>query len=172
MPPDALYRIPIATGPVRLLMGGVCLVFVVPIFAWWLPKIVKFLRDRTVIKNAVVTAIFLLPIALGFAPLIILVTLITSPTTFVTETGLMRESVFYGGPVSFAWKDIDHVDCYSTRDGRRIRIITIVGSDGKIIQIGNASGVDLNSVRELMQNQLGPRAMYHCRQTYGPSGTR
>jgi hypothetical protein len=159
-----MYEIPIATVPVRLMMGGVCTLFVLAIFGWWLPRGVKYLRDKTVPRNGLVTVIFLLPIVIGFAPLVILVTLITNPTTFVTETGVMRESAFYGKPVSFAWNDNDHVDCHSTRGGSRLRSMTITASDGRRIEIGNASGVDLYSVRELIQNQLGAGAMHHCSQ--------
>ena len=165
MPPHVLYEIPVATVPVRLIMGSVCMLFVLAIFGWWFPRVVKYLRDRTVARNVAAIVILLFPVAIGFAPLIILVSLITNPITYVTETGLMKESAFFGRPVSFAWSDIDHVDCHTTRGGPGLRSMTVVASDGERIEIGNASGVDIYSVRELMQNQLGPGAMHHCRQT-------
>jgi len=164
MTPHVLYEIPVATVPVRLVMGGVCMLFVLAIFGWWLPRVVKYLRDRSSARNAVVIGIFLLPVALGFAPLIILFSLIRNPITYVTDAGVMEEGVFYGQPVSFAWSDINHVDCHSTRGGSRLRSMTLVASDGRRIEIGNASGVDIYSVRELLQNQLGSAAMHYCRQ--------
>jgi hypothetical protein len=164
MPPHVLYQIPMATGPLRLVMIGVCLLFVGPVYGWWLPRVIKFLRDKSRNVNAVSSVILLLPALIAVGPLLVLVALISNPTTFVTETGVMTESAFHGKPVSFAWNEIDHVDCHSTRNSQRLRSMTIVGSGGKRIEIGNASGVDIYSVRELMQNQLGADAMHHCTQ--------
>jgi hypothetical protein len=164
MPPHVLYQIPMATGPLRLAMIGVCLLFVLPIYFWWLPRAIKFLRDKTRTVNAVSTVVLLLPAVIGLGPLLVLMALISNPTTYITETGVMTESAFHGKPVSFAWNEIDHVDCHSTRSGQRLRSITITGPGGRRIEIGNASGVDIYSVRELMQNQLGVAAMHHCAQ--------
>lgn len=166
MSPHILYEARYAAGTTRLVMGGVCLIFVVLIFGLWLPRVVKFLVAGRIPKNAVVMVICFAPIALGVAPLMILVTLITNPTTFVTDIGVTSEGAFFGKPVSFAWKDIDHVECYSTRNGRYIGIIKIVASDGQTVEIGNGSGADLDSIQQLMQDRLGAGAMHFCAQKY------
>ena len=168
MAPETLYEIPMATPDVRLFMGCACLLFVVGIFGWWLPRGFKYLRDPSTSKNAVVIVVFLLPVAIGFAPLTILIALIRNPTTFITQTGVMKQSVFQRKPVSLLWSDIDHVSCDSTRGGPRLRSIIFVGSDGERIEIGNASGVDLYSIRDLVQNQLGAKALRHCGQLRPP----
>ena len=166
MPPHVLYQIPMATGPLRLAMIGVCLLFVLPVYGWWLPRAIKFLRGKTRTVNAVSTVILLLPAVIAIGPLLVLVALISNPTTCITETGITTESAFRRTPVSFAWNEIDHVDCYSVRGGQRLRSMTIVGPRGQRIGIGNASGVDIYSVRELLQNQLGASAMHHCNQPH------
>jgi hypothetical protein len=164
MPPHVLYQIPMATGTLRLVMIGVCLLFVGPIYGWWLPRAIKFLRDKSRPVNTVSVVILLFPALIAVGPLLVLVALITNPTTVVTQTGITYESAFRKEPVSFAWNEIDHVDCHTGRSGQRLNSITIVGPGGKRIDIGNASGVDIYSIRELMQNQLGAAAMHHCKQ--------
>lgn len=68
MPPRVLYEIPIATTPVRLIMGSVCLLIVLTVFGWWLPRVLVYLRDKSAKRSLMVAAIFLLPVLLGFAP--------------------------------------------------------------------------------------------------------
>ncbi|HVC91934.1 MAG TPA: hypothetical protein VND66_15065 [Acidobacteriaceae bacterium] len=163
MPTRVLYEIPIATLPVRLIMGCVCLVFIWGIFVWWLPKVFRYVRGDTGKPNVGVTVIFLIPIAIGFAPLILLIPLITNPVTTITQSGVSKESAFFGKPVSWQWSDIDHVDCHgSSRHHSRLVSLTLFSSGGQRIDIGNAGGVDIYSVRELLQNQLGPAAMHNC----------
>lgn len=164
MTPHVLYQIPMASGPVRLLMIALCLLFVLGIYVKWLPAVVRFLSDKTKPKNFVSAVILLVPIAVGLGPLLVLIVLIRNPTTVITETGVTSEAVFSRGLVSFTWSQIDHVDCNRTRSSYRLATLTIVGRDGQRIGIGNAAGVEIYAVRDLLQNQLGPAAMRHCSQ--------
>jgi hypothetical protein len=58
----------------RAVMAGVCLVFVLAIFGWWLPKAVRLLRN---IPNLSVgqavggVVIAVVPLVIGFGPLLV-----------------------------------------------------------------------------------------------------
>jgi hypothetical protein len=160
MPPQVLFRIPMATDSIRLIVGGVCLFFVLAIYGFWLPRGLRILQAKTTKRDAVVMIVFFLPILLGLAPLGVLVALIVNPAVSVTETGVTAESAFHR-KTSLAWSEIDHVVCFSYK-GRGIRLMQIVASNGKNIEIGNSSGVDLDAVRDAMLNHLGPEPMRPC----------
>jgi hypothetical protein len=164
MQPHVLYQIPMATGPLRLVMICVCLLFVVPIYFWWLPRLIKYARDKASTRNFAVFAILFLPTLIGIGPLLVLIALIVNPTTWITDTGIISQSVFSTKPQSFTWSDINRVDCHGTRNGQRLRSITITGPQGQTVEIGNASGIDIYSVRDLLENQLGPTLIHHCSQ--------
>ena len=120
MPSHVLYQVPMATWPVRLIMSRVCLCFVVAIFGWWLPRAIPWLRTlpRTSRAQTVaIVAVAVIPVAIGFGPLGVLIGLIINPMAYVTDTGLMKESVFSQTPVSLTWREIAHVNCRLRRDG-------------------------------------------------------
>jgi hypothetical protein len=168
MTPRVLYEIPIATVPVRLIMSCVCLVFIWGIFVWWLPKVIKYIRGDVGPRKTGVAVIFLIPVAIGFVPVIILGSLITNPVTTITTTGVTKESAFFGKPISLQWSDIDHVDCHGGQHSSRLTSLTLVSSGGTRIDIGDASGVDIYSIRYLLQNQLGARAVHFCSEIRPP----
>jgi hypothetical protein len=164
MPSHVLYQVPYATWPIRAIMAAVCVLFVLAIFGWWLPRAIRLLRNLPNLNmgQAVVGfAIAVVPIVIGFGPLLVLVALIKNPVAYVTTTGVMKESVFQNGPVSFDWNEIKHVYCRLGRDGDVIEI-ALVATDGRRIEFGNTGGVDFASMYELFQNQLGPAVVYRC----------
>jgi hypothetical protein len=135
-------------------MVGVCLLFVLPIFGWWLPRSIRFLRNlpgTSGAQAAVSVAVAVIPVAIGFGLLMVLIALLRNPMAYVTNTGVMQESVFRQSPVSFAWKEVDHVYCWLGRDGGVVRI-TVVATDGRRVEFGKTGGVDCASMYELFQN--------------------
>lgn len=165
MPPHVLYQIPFASGPVRVVVGLTCLVAVAVVFGWLFPMFLAFLRtlsSRRAMQNAVGGALFLVVLSLGLVPMIFLVASITNPKTFVTESGVVSESILHGKPKSFAWSEIDHVDCTAAREGR-INSLTIVAVDGRRIAVGDFAVFDLAPLHKLLLNQLGPKVVPNCR---------
>jgi len=164
MPSHVLYEIPTATWPIRLLMGVVCALFVTGIFGWWLPRAVPKLltlprasASQTVVNWVLAWA----PVVIGFGPLVVLISLIRNPIAYVTDTGVMQESVFSNTPVSFTWGEIARVNCRVGRNGVPVSI-AVVGTDGQMIGFGNTGGVDFASMHELFENQLGPHVVRPC----------
>jgi hypothetical protein len=164
MPSHVLYQVPMATWPVRLIMGAVCLLFVLAIFGWWLPRAIRFLRNlpRTSAAQALIgVAVALIPVVIGFGPLVVLIALVRNPMAYVTDRGVTQESVFHHSPVSFGWGEIGHVYCRLGSNGVVIQI-RVLAKDGRLIEFGNTGGVDFASMHELFQNQLGPRLVPRC----------
>jgi hypothetical protein len=163
MPSHVLYQIPMATRPIRLLMGALCLLFVLAIFGWWTPKAIRLPRRLPSGPQGIIAAMFAaLPIAIGLGPLFVLIALIRNPTVYVTDTGVTQESVFHNSPTSFAWEEVDRVNCWSGRSGRRVVRITVIAKDGRQIQFGNAGTPEFPALQELFQNQLGPTVVHGC----------
>lgn len=159
-----LYQIPYAIWPVRVLMISVCLIFVVGIFGWWLPKGIRLLRNLSSLSSGhpvLGVAIALIPVLIGFGPLIVLIALIRNPMAYVTATGVTKDSVFQQSPVSFSWADIKYVYCRLRGDGN-VMSIEVVAADGRQIELGNTGGVDFASMYQLFRNQLGPMVVYRC----------
>ena len=164
-----LYQIPYATWPVRVVMIAVSLFFVLAIFGWWLPRAIRLLRGLPNLSAGPAVAAFaiaVIPILIGFGPLVVLVALIRNPMAYVTATGVMKESVFQRSPVTLAWREIKHVYCRLGRDGSVIQI-ALIAADGRRIELGNTGGVDFASMYELFHNQLGPAVVDRCER--GPS---
>jgi hypothetical protein len=164
MPSHVLYQVPMATWPVRLLMGAVCLLFVVGIFGWWLPRAIRLLRNlpgMSASQAGASVAVAVIPVAIGFGPLLVLIALIRNPMAYVTDAGVTQESVFHQRPVSIAWQEIDHVYCRLGRD-QGVTLIRVIARDGRQIEFGNTGGVDFASMHELFQNQLGPLVVHRC----------
>jgi hypothetical protein len=163
MPTQVLYQVPMATAPVCLLTGTVCLLFVLAIFGWWLPRALRLLRTLPAGAQGIIAAtIAVIPVAIGFAPLIILIALIRNPTVYITDSGVTQESVFHASPLSFSWEEIGRVHCRLGRDGLRMVQITVTATDGRRIELGNTGGVDFASIYELFQNRLGPEVVQRC----------
>lgn len=164
MPAHVLYEVPMATWPVRLLMIAVCGLFVLGIYGWWLPRVLRLLRNVPAMSaGQVVTTVIvvLLPLVIGVGPLLVLIALIRNPIAYVTDTGVMQESVFSNSPVVFAWSQIDHVYCRLGSNGA-VTTINVVAHDGRKIGFGNTGDVDFASMHELFQNQLGPAVAHGC----------
>ena len=92
-----------AAEPIRWIMGGVCLIFVLAIFGSWLPRVIPWLLKRPRKSTAQSAALFvfaLLPVAIGIGPLLVLVALIRNPMAYVYDSGVTKESVFSQTPVS------------------------------------------------------------------------
>lgn len=164
MPAHVLYEVPMATWPVRLLMIAVCGLFVLGIYGWWLPRVLRLLRNVPAMSagQALTTVIVaLLPLVIGVGPLLVLIALIRNPIAYVTDTGVMQESVFSNSPVVFAWSQIDHVYCRLGSNGA-VTTINVVAHDGRKIGFGNTGDVDFASMHELFQNQLGQAVAHGC----------
>jgi hypothetical protein len=164
MPVHVLYEVPMATWPVRLLMIAVCGVFVLAIYGWWLPRVLRVLRNLPAMGGgqAVTTVIVaVLPVVIGVGPLLVLIALLRNPIAYVTDTGVMQESVFSNSPVVFSWSQIEHVYCRMGSNGV-VTSINVVAHDGRKIGFGNTGDVDFASMHELFQNQLGPVVAHRC----------
>jgi hypothetical protein len=160
MPEHVLYQIPMAAEQIRWIMGGVCLIFVLAVFGSWLPRVITWLQGLPR-KSAVLFALALLPVAIGFGPLVVLIALIRNPMAYVSDAGVTKESVFSQTPVSFTWAEIVHVSCSSGR-GAGPRSFTLVSSDGRKIGFGNTGGVDFVSLHVFFEDRLGPVVMQGC----------
>jgi hypothetical protein len=159
-----LYQVPYATWPIRAVMVTVCLIFIVAIFGWWLPKAIRLLRNLSSLSAGhplIGFAIAVVPVLIGFGPLVVLIALIRNPMAYVTATGVTKESVFRQSPVSLAWGEIKHVYCRLGADGGVI-LIAVIAADGRRIELGNTGGVDFASMYELFRNQLGPMVVDPC----------
>jgi hypothetical protein len=164
MPSHVLYQVPMATWPVRLVMGAVCLLFVLAVFGWWLPRAIRLLRNlpgMSAAQAGTSVAVAVIPVAIGFGPLFVLIALIRNPVAYVTDVGVTQQSVFHQRPVSIAWREIDHVYCRLGRN-QVVTMIRVIASDGRQIEFGNTGGVDFASMHELFQNQLGPVVVHRC----------
>jgi hypothetical protein len=166
MPPHVLYQIPLATWPVRLIMGAACLFVLVTICVWWLPRSIVRVRNlfgksRAQAAVGMAVAMISISIAIGFGLLFLLIALIRNPQAYVTDTGVTKANLFHQKPVSFTWEEISHVHCRSENVGA-ISSIIVVAKDGRRIDLGNTGGVDFASMYELFQNQLGPMVVHNC----------
>jgi hypothetical protein len=159
---QVLYAVPMATWPVRIIMGAVCLLFVATIFGWWAPRVVPRLLNfpRTSLAQFVpIVAIAVIPLVIGFGPLAVLIALIRNPMAYVTHDGVVKESVFSQTPTSFTWEEIARVICRSRGEGDS-SWFSLVAADGRRIDLGNGGNFD--SMRILFENQLGPKVMHGC----------
>jgi hypothetical protein len=159
-----LYAVPMATWPVRLLMSAVCGLFVLGIYGWWLPQVLRQWRKLPAMSGgqALTTVVVaVLPLVIGVGPALVLIALLRNPIAYVTDTGVMQESVFSNSPVVFAWSQIDHVYCRLGSNGA-VTTINVVAHDGRKIGFGNTGDVDFASMYELFQNQLGPAVTHRC----------
>jgi hypothetical protein len=164
MPANVLYQIPVASWPIRLIMGAVCLLFVVGTYGWWLPRATPALLrlPRKSAGSTVVNVVLaVLPLAIGVGPLGVLFMLIRNPIAYVTDTGVMQEGNFSRTLISIPWGDVAHVYCRSQSNGV-VRALSVVAADGRVVGFGNASGVDLASMYQLYQSQLGPAVVHRC----------
>lgn len=164
MTAHVLYRIPFATGPIRLIIGGFCLIVMLAIYGSWLPRVARWLLGfphKSAARTMAVMALALIPVAVGLAALIVLMALIRNPMAYVSDTGVVKESVFFKTPVSFTWEEIAHVSCGSGR-GAGPRWFTLVASDGRKIGLGNPGGYDFASLHVLFEDRLGPTVMQSC----------
>ena len=135
MPPHVLYQIPLATWPVRLIMGAACLFVLVTICVWWLPRSIRRVRNlfgksRAQAAVGMAVAMISISIAIGFGLLFLLIALIRNPQAYVTDTGVTKENLFHQKPVSFTWEEISHVHCRSENVGA-ISSIIVVAKDGR-----------------------------------------
>jgi hypothetical protein len=164
MPEHVLFRIPLAVEPYRVIIGALCLVFVLTVFGSWLPKLFCFARrlpTRGVTRVTVMTVGGMLPVAVGLAPLLILVALIKNPTTYVHDAGVMKQSLIFGPAQRLSWGQIASVSCRAGR-GRGPGSITLVASDGRKLGMGNTRDVDFASLRTYLEDRLGPAVMNRC----------
>lgn len=164
MAEHVLYQIPMAAEPVRWIMGGVCLMFALAIFGSWLPRVIPWLRNlprKSVAQTLLLYLFALLPVAIGFGPVVVLIALIRNPMAYVSEAGVTQENVFSQTPVSLTWADIAHVSCASGHASGP-RSFTLFSSDGRKIGIGNTGGVDFASLHRFLEDRLGPGVMKGC----------
>ena len=174
MPDRVLYQIPMAAEPIRWIMGGVCLIFVLAIFGSWLPRVIPWLLRRPRKSAAQSAALFvfaLLPVAIGVGPLFVLIALIRNPMAYVYDSGVTKESVFSQTPVSLTWAEIVRVSCGTGR-GAGPRSFTFVSSDGRKIGFGNTGRVDFGSLHVFLEDRLGPVVMQGCPRAFRGSHTR
>ena len=164
MPSRILFQIPLATWPYRLAMAAVCLIVVLTICGWWLPRLLRHMRSVLAKSKAMAAfgiAVAIVSAAIGVAPLLLLIALIKNPQAYVTDAGVMKESVFYLEPTSITWDQIRQVYCRG-EDAGTISSLEIVAKDGRGISLGNTHSADFASMYELIENQLGPSVVKTC----------
>ena len=164
MPSSVLYQIPLAAWPHRLIMAATCLFLLAAICGWWLLRSIRRLRNppnASRAQAAVGVAVAMIPVAIGFGPLFLLIALVRNPQAYVTDAGVTKESLFHRKPTSFRWDEIAHVYCRSENVGA-ISSIVVVARDGRRIDLGNTGSVDFASMYELFDNQLGSAVVQNC----------
>jgi hypothetical protein len=168
----ALFQIPLAAEPIRWITGAVCVVFVLAIFGSWMPRVIPWLLHlpRKSPAQTVASCLFaLLPIAIGFGPLVVLIALIRNPMTYISDSGVTKEGVFSKTPDALTWAEVVHVSCSSGR-GSGPRSFTFFSSDGRKIGFGNTGAVDFHPLHIFLEDRLGPGVMSGCPRAY--RGTR
>ncbi|MGA2044319.1 MAG: hypothetical protein ABSG83_13225 [Roseiarcus sp.] len=159
-----LYQIPLAAWPYRLMMAATCLLFVAALCCWWLPRSIRRLRillAESRAHAAIGVAFAMIPVAIGFGALVLLIALLRNPQAYVTDAGVTKESLFHRKPTSFRWDEIAHVYCRSENVGA-LSSIVVVARDGRRIDLGNTGSVDFASMYELLENQLGSEVVQNC----------
>jgi hypothetical protein len=162
MPSRILYQIPFATWPFRLAIAAICLIVVVTICGWWLPRLTRHLRGLFARSRAMAVfgiAVAMLSVVIAVVMLGLLIAVIKNPQAYVTDVGVTKENVFSRQPTSIAWDEIRQVYC---RGEGTIESIEILAKDGRGISLGNTGGADFDSMYELFENQLGPSVVKSC----------
>jgi hypothetical protein len=158
------YQIAFATEQARLLIGAFAGLFLLAIYGSWLPRAVRIFRNLSAVSEApmvISIAVAVMPLLIGIGPLLILIALIRNPTTYVTESGISKESAFSPASMRIGWSDIAHMDCRTTRSGK-VSTIFIIATDGRRIGFRNTSA-DFAPARAHLAERLGwPKVPREC----------
>jgi hypothetical protein len=155
-------EIPVATLPVKLVMGPACLLVVVAVLWWGVPKFRVFLRillGREPRKPGTKR----IHLALGFA----VYALVFSPALITAAIFSDAGVAGGGGALSsrkiIAWDEIQRIDCDLRRAGRTVTLLRIV-APGKRIEL--SGGSDLTRVRDyIWASTLFDRAPFPSRRS-------
>jgi len=151
-------EIPFATLPVKLVMGPACLLVVVVVLWWGVPKFRIFLRivlgrePRKPGTKSIHLVLGFAVYALVFSPALttaaIFIQIMTTPAAIVSDAGVAGVAGG-GGALSsrkiIAWDEIQRIDCDLHRAGRTVTLLRVV-APGKRIEL--SGGGDLTRVRD------------------------
>ncbi len=157
-------EIPFATGPVRWLMGLVCVSFAGVLFWWLTPKFFTFLRQfRTVKPSIALIGMIFYAVMFGFAliPTVIFIELIQNPKTVISDEGISQDATLIHGSTRIAWNEIQKVSCLTSRSGR-VTSLTIRSMDGQTVSVGNSGTAVLGPTYDLLHARLGDGIVQRC----------
>jgi hypothetical protein len=163
-------EIPVATLPIKLLMGGTCFLIALVVFWWGVPKFVQFLRvvlgcepRKPGTKTIHLVAGFFVYAFIFFFPTVatlIFLELVTTPPSVVSSEGVTGGGGWVYSRKTFRWEDVNRINCIANRDGS-VRTLVFVSGDRRI-EIGNAGGFDLRTIREKVQEHVPDSVMRAC----------
>jgi hypothetical protein len=162
-------EIPVATLPVKLVMGPACLLVVVVVLWWGVPKFRIFLRivlgrePRKPGTKPIHLALGFAVYALVFSPALItaaiFIQIMTTPAAIVSDAGVAGGGGALSSRKIIAWDEIQRIDCDLHRAGRTVTLLRIV-APGKRIEL--SGGSDLTRVRDYIWARAPERAIRPC----------
>jgi hypothetical protein len=162
-------EIPVATLPVKLVMGPACLLVVVVVLWWGVPKFRTFLRNvfgrepRKPGTKPIHLALGFVVYGLVFSPALIaaaiFIQIVTTPAAIVSDTGVAGGGGALSSRKTIAWGEVQRIDCDLHRTGRTVTLLRIV-APGKRIEL--SGGSDLTRVRDYIWVHVPQRAIRPC----------
>lgn len=162
--PMTPLEIPIATIPVRILMGFACIFVAVVVLGWVAPRFMIYVRSLPKIKWTVALAggiVYAVMFGFALIPAIMFVELVQNPKTVISDEGLTRDPSLIHGSTRISWNEITRVTCLISRSGR-VTSLSIHAVDGKVITVGNSGTAVLGPVYELLERRLGKGVVETC----------
>ena len=162
-------EIPVATLPIKLVMGPACLLIIAVVLWWGVPKFRTFLRilsgrepRKPGTKNIHLALGFII-YALVFAPALlaaaIFIELMTTPPAVVSDEGVAGGGGWLFPRKTIAWDEVQRVDCNLRRSGRTVTLLRIVAPSKRIELSG---GDDLTEVRDIIWARVPRHARQSC----------
>jgi hypothetical protein len=162
-------EIPVATLPIKLVMGPACLLIIAVVLWWGVPKFRTFLRilsgrepRKPGTKNIHLALGFII-YALVFAPALIaaaiFIQIMTTPPAVVSDGGVAGGGGWLSPRKTIAWDEVRRVDCNLRRSGRTVMLLRIVAPNKRIELSG---GDDLTEVRDIIWARVPRHAPQPC----------
>jgi hypothetical protein len=167
-------EIPVASLPIKLVMGPACLLIIAVVLWWGVPKFTTFLRilsgrepRKPGTKNIHLALGFII-YAFVFAPAVIagaiFIQMMTTPPAIVSDAGVAGGGGALSSRKTIAWNEVQRVDCDLRRADRSVNKLRIVAPN-KIIEL--AGGGDLRDIRDLIWSKVPRQAIQSCSVPFG-----
>ena len=167
-------EIPVATLPIKLVMGPACLLIIAVVLWWGVPKFRTFLRilsgrepRKPGTKNIhlalgfVIYPFFFAPALIAAA---IFIQMLTTPPAIVSDAGVAGGGGALASRKTIAWNEAQRVDCDLRRADHSVSKLRIIAPN-KIIEL--AGGGDLSDVRDLIWSKVPRQAVRPCSVPFG-----